>query len=636
MSHLEALLSARLFLSPQLAGERLYFISNLSGRLSLYAMNLGGSVPEPLIPPNIALQNPDLLEGRTFVVLPRLGRLLVMIDRDGDEVYQPFLVPFDGGYPEPVFAEAFSGHKVVIAGEDKEASLVYLLGESRTQALWTLYRADLASMTLTRLSESVYGGFPLAVNPTHTQLVLVDAYGAADNVLYTLAPDGSRRPLFGLPPEQRQPDGPPPNNGISFGAYSLDEQGLIVNTILFDNQGGLAYLPLDDPQHIRPINLTGLAHTGVGELQYAARLRPDGDRWFIRYNIDGCSWAYEGRLDEANLTLALDTVLVGQGTLSHGVLESLEYDKASDRYALVFSTATSPTQLYVLSGAQRDCLTRQTNERLLGLPANHLAAGEDYSFTTFDGLRVSARLYLPAAELGRQPPYPLVYYIHGGPQSQERPDFAWFSMPLIQLLTLHGFAVFVPNVRGSTGYGFDYMNRVVRDWGGQDVRDHVHAMTEILPRDPRLDLTRAGVTGRSYGGFMTLTLAFRFAHLWRAAVDMFGPYDLTRFAERVPETWKPFMKYLVGDPETERDFLLARSPRTYADQLACPLLVIQGKNDPRVWEIESRELVEELRAAGKSAEFLLFEDEGHDILKYANRVTCYQAIVDFFAKHLSP
>ena len=82
-----------------------------------------------------------------------------------------------------------------------------------------------------------------------------------------------------------------------------------------------------------------------------------------------------------------------------------------------------------------------------------MSAGEDASFTSFDGTPVSARLYLPSQALGYTGPRPLVYYIHGGPQGQERPDFAWFSMPLIQFLPLQGFAVFVPNVRGSTGYG---------------------------------------------------------------------------------------------------------------------------------------------------------------------------------------
>jgi dipeptidyl aminopeptidase/acylaminoacyl peptidase len=316
------------------------------------------------------------------------------------------------------------------------------------------------------------------------------------------------------------------------------------------------------------------------------------------------------------------------------VLKGHYYDEHGDRYVFSFTTATSPAQIYTVSGPKRDQLVPHTSERVLGIRDGQLAAGEDYSFASYDGLRISARLYLPAESLGFSPPFPLVYYIHGGPQGQERPDFVWFSMPLIQYLTLNGFAVFVPNVRGSTGYGFNYMNHVVKDWGGHDRLDHVHAMTKVLPDDDRIDIKRAGVVGRSYGGYMTLTLATRHPELWSAAVDMFGPYDLLTFADRVPETWKPYIRFLVGDPETEQDFLRERSPRTYVQQLQCPTLVIQGKNDPRVWEVESRELVEELRSQGNEVEYLMFEDEGHDVLKYENRVRCYNSIQEFFSKHL--
>jgi dipeptidyl aminopeptidase/acylaminoacyl peptidase len=228
-----------------------------------------------------------------------------------------------------------------------------------------------------------------------------------------------------------------------------------------------------------------------------------------------------------------------------------------------------------------------------------------------------------------------VYYVHGGPQSQERPNFAWFSMPLIQILTLEGFAVFVPNVRGSTGYGLEYSKHVDRDWGGLDRLDHVHAMTEVLPRDDRVDTTRAGVVGRSYGGYMSLTLAARHPELWRAAVDMFGPYDLFTFMDRLPETWKPMFALSVGDPEKDRDFLVERSPKTHIADIACPLLVIQGQNDPRVVERESRDVVEQLRELGREVDYLVFEDEGHDVLKLGNRVRCYDTIVGFFSEHLS-
>jgi len=193
----------------------------------------------------------------------------------------------------------------------------------------------------------------------------------------------------------------------------------------------------------------------------------------------------------------------------------------------------------------------------------------------------------------------------------------------------------VPNVRGSTGYGLSYMKQVDRDWGGQDRLDHVHAM-KILKDEPRVDVSRAGVVGRSYGGYMTLMLAGRHPELWSAAVDMFGPYDLVTFSERIPPTWKPYFKLSIGDPEdpVDREQLRERSPKTYLDELACPMLVIQGENDPRVAAQESRDLVADLSAKGKDVDILVFEDEGHDVLKYNNRVRCYNAITDFFQQHL--
>jgi dipeptidyl aminopeptidase/acylaminoacyl peptidase len=134
---------------------------------------------------------------------------------------------------------------------------------------------------------------------------------------------------------------------------------------------------------------------------------------------------------------------------------------------------------------------------------------------------------------------------------------------------------------------------------------------------------------------MTLMLAGRHPELWRAAVDMFGPYDLLTFSERIPETWKPYFVLALGDPERDRDFLVDRSPKSTISDIAAPLLVIQGQNDPRVVERESHDLVEELRAQGKDVDYLVFSDEGHDVLKLPNRVRCYDTIVAFFSEHLA-
>jgi dipeptidyl aminopeptidase/acylaminoacyl peptidase len=459
---------------------------------------------------------------------------------------------------------------------------------------------------------------------------LSDGYTMGDMVLYEVE-SGERAMLLGTAIEERDPSADYPLSG--FGSGHATASGILLTTTLFDDAGSLGYLDLSRPGVVEPVSIAGLDHEGAGELEALTHL--EGDRFVLTYNIDGCSWAYAGTFDEAARSFAADRVLVGKGQLVDGVLHGLHFDRESGRFAAAFCTATSPTQLYVLPAEVESQPVQLTRERALGLAPDLLSRGEDASFTSHDGLRVSARLYLPSPGLGFSGPRPLVYYVHGGPQGQERPDFAWFSMPLIQILTLEGFAVFVPNARGSTGYGLTYTRRVDRDWGGLDRLDHVHAMTEVLPHEDRVDVARAGVVGRSYGGYMTLTLAARHPELWRGAVDMFGPYDLLTFMDRIPETWKPYFALAVGDAATDADFLVERSPRTYIDDLACPLLVIQGQNDPRVVERESSDLVERLRARGSDVDYLVFEDEGHDVLKLANRVRCYERIVGFFSEHLS-
>jgi pimeloyl-ACP methyl ester carboxylesterase len=629
---IESLLSARLFVEPQLRRDRMVFVSNLSGHLSLYAMDAAGGVPEPLLPPQIALQNPELVGGELFHVLPELDQIVVMIDADGDENYVPYVIPLAGGFPEALAPEAFEGARSHLVHVDDTAQIAYFNVESRQESLMSAVRVHLASAATEVLWQSPYGAFVLAWTPDHGRVVIADGYTMGDVVLYEVDASGSRRMLHGTPIDERDPTHETPLSGFRSGYGTASGAGVLLVTTLHEDTGSLGFLAFDRPGEVEPVEVEGLTHDGVGELEELDQL--EGDRYRLTYNIDGCSWVYAGAFDEGSRTYAVERVLVGTGELAGGVLHGLDHDEESGRFAASFCTATTPTQLHVLP-ARDGAPTTLTRERALGLGPELLAAGEDASFRSHDGLRISARLYLPSPELGFDGPRPLVYYVHGGPQSQERPNFAWFSMPLIQILTLEGFAVFVPNARGSTGYGLDYSKRVDRDWGGLDRLDHVHAMTEVLPGDERVDTSRAGVVGRSYGGYMTLTLASRHPELWRAAVDMFGPYDLFTFMDRLPETWKPYFALAVGDPKTDRDFLTERSPKTHIEDVACPLLVIQGQNDPRVVERESRDLVEQLRALGRDVDYLVFEDEGHDVLKLGNRVRCYDRIVGFFEQHLS-
>jgi dipeptidyl aminopeptidase/acylaminoacyl peptidase len=280
-------------------------------------------------------------------------------------------------------------------------------------------------------------------------------------------------------------------------------------------------------------------------------------------------------------------------------------------------------------------ITKLTDERVADIPEEYLSEGESANYKSFDGLEISARLYRPSEKLGYKNPRPLVVYVHGGPTTQERPAFTNLSTAIIQFLTLNGFSVFVPNVRGSTGYGKTYMSQVNRDWGGKDLEDHLEGL-KALENDKNIDSTKRFVMGRSYGGFMTLSLMTRHPDLWSGGCDMFGMYDLIGFYNRLPETWQKTMVNLFGDPskEEEKEYFFKRSPKTYIKNISAPLLVVQGRNDPRILAEESEEIVNDLKKSGKEVDLIIYENEGHDVAKIENKIDCYEKIASFFLKYV--
>ena len=409
----------------------------------------------------------------------------------------------------------------------------------------------------------MYGPFPVAWTPDHTRAILGDGYSAGDVVLYERDRVGERRMIWWHPARGARRGEEHPLLRLPVGQFTASGRGLlVVDEPLRRRLRPRLHRPRR-PGEVEPVSARRRRRTRA-RASSRASTGLDGDRFVARST--STAPRREAEFDEDARSSPSSACSSAQGELEGGVVHGLFHDRESGRYALSFCTATSRRR----STSSRP--ERRRGGRASGRsasPPTTLSAGEDASFVSHDGLRVSARLYLPSPRLGYDGPRPLVYYVHGGPQGQERPNFAWFSMPLIQALTLEGFAVFVPNARGSTGYGQDYMKRVDRDWGGQDRLDHVYAMTEVLPQDERVDTSRAGVVGRSYGGYMTLTLAGRHPELWSAAVDMFGPYDLFTFLERVPPTWKPYFELALGNRSaTATSSWSARRARTRATSRA--------------------------------------------------------------------
>jgi dipeptidyl aminopeptidase/acylaminoacyl peptidase len=202
-----------------------------------------------------------------------------------------------------------------------------------------------------------------------------------------------------------------------------------------------------------------------------------------------------------------------------------------------------------------------------------------------------------------------------------------------QYLLSRGIAILAPNVRGSTGYGKSYQKLIHRDWGGDELKDF-EAAVQYLHAQPWVNRERIGVFGGSFGGFATLSCVTRLPDYWAAAVDVVGPSNLVTFAKAVPPTWRRMMADMVGDPETEVDFLMERSPITYVDRVKTPLFIIQGANDPRVVQAESDQMVERLRERGIEVRYDIYEDEGHGFTKRENELRAWRDMAGFFEQYL--
>lgn len=224
-----------------------------------------------------------------------------------------------------------------------------------------------------------------------------------------------------------------------------------------------------------------------------------------------------------------------------------------------------------------------------------------------------------------------VFYLHGGPESQARPAFS----PFLSFLVGEGFRVVAPNVRGSTGYGRTFTHLDDRRLRMDSVRDVADLAREEV-RLGRAERGRLGLVGGSYGGFLVLAAAATYPELWGAAVDLVGIANWVTFLERTGPWRRRLREAEYGSLDKDREFLESISPVRHAAEITAPLLVIHGRNDPRVPVGEAEQIVATLRALDRPVELLIFENEGHGIVRRENQLTAWSRAAAFLERHLAP
>ncbi len=259
-----------------------------------------------------------------------------------------------------------------------------------------------------------------------------------------------------------------------------------------------------------------------------------------------------------------------------------------------------------------------------------LASMEPISFESRDGMTIHGYITFPP-EKDRKG-LPMVLNVHGGPWARD----TWGYHPEAQWLANRGYICLQINYRGSTGYGKDFLNAANKEWGGKMHDDLIDGVEWAIGRG-YADPERVAIYGGSYGGYAALVGATFTPDVFACAVDIVGPSNLETFITSIPPYWSSYRAILykrIGNPETEQQLLVERSPLHKADEIEIPMLIAQGANDPRVKQAESEQIVEALKEKGVDYRYMLFPDEGHGFAKPENRLEFYAAAEQFLAKHL--
>jgi dipeptidyl aminopeptidase/acylaminoacyl peptidase len=303
-------------------------------------------------------------------------------------------------------------------------------------------------------------------------------------------------------------------------------------------------------------------------------------------------------------------------------------DHAERTWLVAFTNDAGPVHYYAFD---RETKTgRFLFEHQPELTKYTLSSMEPFSYAARDGLTIHGYATFPPD--GPRTGLPTVLLVHGGPWHRD----AWGYDPMAQWMANRGYLCLQLNFRGSTGYGKAFINAGDREWGAKmqdDLTDGVAYAVAQGWADPG----KVAIFGGSYGGYAALVGATFTPEVYCCAVDIVGPSSLKTLIETIPPYWAPMVAQFhrrVGDPATDEEFLWSRSPLSRADKIAIPLLIAQGANDPRVKQAESEQIVDAMKAAGISYEYLLFPDEGHGFAKPENRMKFYAAAEKFLARYL--
>ncbi|MGB9992752.1 S9 family peptidase [Massilia sp. SM-13] len=529
-------------------------------------------------------------------------RVLFTRDQGGNEQHHLYVRELDGSEKDLTPGEKLTAR---FAGWEQDGNAFYVQSNERNPKYFDIYRYDAKTYVRTLVYQNEAGMFPGEISRDGKWLTLekINTTSDSDIYLYNFA----SKELKHITPHK---------GSAKFSAES------------FDPESKKLFFSSNESGEFTTLSTYDLA-TG------AVALRDKAD-----WDIVGTGFSRDGRFrtivineDGSTVLRILDAATdkpLALPKVPGGEIRGAVFSKSSKLLAFYVNGDRSPNNLFVYDFGTKQVkqLTQSLNKEI---DPNDLVEAEVVRFKSFDGTVVPSIFYKPKGASAANK-VPAVVYVHGGPGGQTRRGYS----AQIQYLVNNGYAVLGINNRGSSGYGKTFFMADDRKHGREPLWDCVEAKTYLASLG-YIDHERIGIMGGSYGGYMTLAaMAFR-PEAFKAGIDIFGVSNWIRTLESIPPYWEAQRTALygeIGDPVKDKDFLTATSPLFHAANIVKPLMVIQGKNDPRVIKPESDEIVEAVKKNNVPVDYVVFDDEGHGFSKKKNQAVASAKMVEFLDKYL--
>jgi dipeptidyl aminopeptidase/acylaminoacyl peptidase len=580
-------------------GQQIVFTTDISGRSNLWKVRASGGWP-------IQLSQSD--DRQYSAAWSPDGKWIVyQQDHAGDELWDLWAIPSDGGEAVnltntatireqgPVWSH--DGHTVAFAYKPKEGSQydIALLD-------WDTHKVH----KLTNEQQPGYSWNAVA-------------WSSDDKTIYAgrVNPPFTDADVYQIDVKTGKLENLTSHTGtIRYLGSSLSPDG---GTILLSSDAKGGYM------NIALLDIASRKVTWVTDLKweaFAGNFSPDGKKYSYVVNEDGVIDAYLAD----RLTNRAEKVGLPHGLNAFSGNPN-EFAPQSDRVIVSHEASNQPGDLWVynLATGHAEQLTFSTIASLRTTP---LPPSQIVHYKSFDGKIITALLWVPF-NLKRDGSNPALVMPHGGPTGQ-MVDY-WNTD--VAALTSRGYICIAPNPRGSTGYGLDFQKANFQDLGGGDLKDEVAAV-DFLKATGYVDPKKIGITGGSYGGFMTLMAIGKTSDIWAAAVEEYGIISWLTMVKSSDPSLTEYLKALLGNPDTNRKIYEEDSPITYIRNAKAPLLVLQGDNDPRVPKEEAQQVVDILKKEDRIVDVHYYANEGHGFAKRENQIDSIRRTIAWFDQYL--